>query len=94
MSYTGCYSCGADWSQGHFSDDCEECGGGGLERLCLLCGGQCGSYWKRAILDSHDFEVAHWAGRCDLPEEEQKAMQEELMAIMEEKARQASNENL
>jgi len=66
-----CNSCGVNWSDGEFKPDCPECGGGALERSCLLCDGKCGSIWKRALLDSWDFKEAHWVGGCILPKEEQ-----------------------
>lgn len=69
-----CASCGADWSQGHFSPGCQQCGGGALETPCLICGGRCGALWQRAVADSRDDNVAHWFGCCALPEEEQRAL--------------------
>jgi hypothetical protein len=62
-----CTTCGADWSEGRFGAECVECGGGALERACVLCGGRCGQTWRRAVTDSHDFREAHWHGRCALP---------------------------
>jgi hypothetical protein len=67
-----CLSCGAVWSKGEYSKDCKECGGGALERTCMVCGGNCGTVWKRAILDSNDTGEAHWMGSCALPAREQK----------------------
>ena len=67
-----CFSCGAAWSSGEYSKDCKECGGGSLERACIVCDGNCGTLWKRAILDSNDTGEAHWIGSCALPAREQK----------------------
>jgi O-acetyl-ADP-ribose deacetylase (regulator of RNase III) len=61
-----CYSCGADWSAGEFGTDCRECDGGALQRPCPICGGECGRLWQRAISDSHDAALGHWAGSCAL----------------------------
>lgn len=61
-----CHSCGADWSQGHYSPGCQQCGGGALEIACPVCHGRCGRRWQRAVLDSWDFNIAHWAGQCGL----------------------------
>ena len=71
---TICISCGADWSQGEFSADCPQCGGGALERACPVCGGRCGRMWMRAVLDSQESNMAHWIGSCGLPAEEQRAL--------------------
>ena len=72
-----CTSCGADWTEGHWTAGCEECGGGALDRPCLLCGGRCGNTWRRAVLDSNDSRCGHWAGACGLPEEEQERLRAE-----------------
>lgn len=71
MEQIKCHSCGAIWSDGEYKEDCQECGGGSLEILCLICGGRCGSMWNRSILDSHDSGIGHWHGRCSLPPEDQ-----------------------
>jgi hypothetical protein len=63
-----CYSCGADWSAGQFSADCPECGGGAMTRSCIYCGGGCGAVMERAVSDSNDSGLGHWAGRCLLPQ--------------------------
>ena len=67
-----CTSCGANWTEGEYSDDCRECGGGAMERSCILCGGRCGSIFKRAVIDSMDTGEAHWVGSCKLPPGENK----------------------
>jgi hypothetical protein len=59
-----CYSCGADWSRGKFSQDCRECGGGALDVPCPMCDGTCGQRWRRAVIDSHDEHESHWVGNC------------------------------
>lgn len=59
-----CLTCGAVWTEGNFSDNCEECGGGAMENTCLLCGGICGKTWSRMVIDSHDSHTAHWLGGC------------------------------
>jgi O-acetyl-ADP-ribose deacetylase (regulator of RNase III) len=61
-----CYTCGANWSDGNYRTDCQECDGGALQRPCLICGGDCGRLWQRAISDSHDAGLGHWAGSCGL----------------------------
>ena len=61
-----CTSCGAGWSAGAYSDDCDECGGGAMERDCFVCGGKCGNKFLRAPLDSQDSHTAHWVGACGL----------------------------
>ncbi len=66
-----CTNCGADWSRGQFGEECPQCGGGALERSCLVCRGRCGATWKRAVLDSQDENEAHWIGGCGLPQDEQ-----------------------
>lgn len=64
MDNIKCLNCEANWSRGEFTEDCEMCGGGALERPCPMCDGRCGARWQRAILDSYDFGVAHWVGQC------------------------------
>jgi len=59
-----CTSCGADWSESQFSLRCSQCGNGALQRTCPKCRGLCGSFWRRAILDSQDENQAHWVGTC------------------------------
>jgi len=68
-----CTSCGADWSGGDFTPRCDECGGGAMQRSCLLCDGRCGAVYERAPLDSVDFHMAHWIGACLLSKEKQQA---------------------
>ena len=60
----GCHSCGADWTSGHWSPGCRECGGGALELECGLCFGTCGRALTRAVADSNDLRLAHWIGSC------------------------------
>jgi hypothetical protein len=67
-----CGTCGAAWSAGQFAAGCPECGGGALDMPCPACGGRCGSRWQRAVADSHEYKLGHWAGRCALPDEEQR----------------------
>lgn len=67
-----CTSCGADWSGGAFTPGCGECGGGAMQRPCLLCDGSCGAVYQRAPLDSVDSHMAHWIGTCMLPKEKQQ----------------------
>ena len=62
-----CNTCGAQWSAGAYSPHCDECGGSAMERPCLYCGGKCGAVMLRAVSDSNDSGLAHWAGRCHLP---------------------------
>jgi hypothetical protein len=66
-----CSSCGANWTKDEYTHDCMECGGGALERSCIICGGRCGSIYKRAVIDSWDTKEAHWIGGCNLPAGEQ-----------------------
>jgi hypothetical protein len=60
-----CSTCGAIWGHGDYSEDCKECGGGAMERECMLCGGKCGRKWQKMQMDSNDTGVAHWGGECD-----------------------------
>ena len=62
-----CATCYVDWSSGRFTEDCEECGGGAMERPCAYCGGRCGMVMERAVADSNDSGIGHWMGRCRLP---------------------------
>jgi serine/threonine protein phosphatase PrpC len=62
-----CTSCGARWSAGVFTTGCAECGGGALERACVICGGRCGRGARRMPADSNDARVAHWLFGCALP---------------------------
>ena len=71
-----CLTCGAAWSEGRFSEACRECGGGAMDRACPICGGRCGARFLRAVSDSNDSAISHWAGRCKLPEAEQRALME------------------
>lgn len=59
-----CSSCGALWSDRAFTEGCEECGGGAMQRPCPLCSGTCGKYWRRAVIDSNTTKTAHWIGYC------------------------------
>ncbi|MHB8732981.1 MAG: hypothetical protein ACYDAB_14475 [bacterium] len=43
-----------------------------MDRPCCACGGRCGARWQRAVHDSWDYKVGHWAGRCALPDEQQR----------------------
>ena len=61
---TACASCGALWSEGKFSEDCKECGGGAMSCDCLWCGGLCGNVWQRRVIDSWDEKEAQWLGGC------------------------------
>ena len=45
-----------------------------MERLCFFCGGRCGAKSLRAVSDSNESGLAHWAGACKLPKEEQRAL--------------------
>ena len=72
-----CTNCDANWSDGHFTARCPQCGGGAMERPCGVCQGRCGQLWKRAVLDSQDSNEAHWMGTCGLPPEEQRALMKE-----------------
>lgn len=74
MRSASCLTCGAIWSDGHFTENCSECGGGAMERLCLVCGGRCGAVMLRAVSDSNDSGLGHWAGRCKLPDDEQRLL--------------------
>ncbi|MBW1887729.1 MAG: hypothetical protein JRI52_05180 [Deltaproteobacteria bacterium] len=71
---SSCTSCGTDWSKDKFSVDCPQCGDGAMTLICLICEGHCGRMWTRAVLDSQDFNEAHWVGSCGLPKEEQVAI--------------------
>ena len=67
-----CLTCGANWSQGEWTKGCEECGGGALEIRCIICGGRCGSTWRKSVMDTNDFGMNHWHGDCRLSEWEQR----------------------
>lgn len=45
-----------------------------MERPCYFCGGRCGAVMFRAVSDSNDSGLGHWAGRCALPEDEQRRL--------------------
>jgi len=72
MNLASCLTCGADWSQGNFSPECPECGGGALDAPCPACAGKCGARWQRAVIDSNDAHLAHFYGSCALTEEERR----------------------
>ena len=74
MRTATCVTCDAIWSDGRFTQTCEECGGGAMERPCYFCGGRCGAVMFRAVSDSNDSGLGHWAGRCKLPEDEQRRL--------------------
>ena len=76
---TRCLTCGRDWEIGNFSKDCEECGGGALERSCPMCLGKCNAVWKKMLIDTHDESLAQWAGSCTLPPEELKEIQRQYV---------------
>src|SRR5437762_939166 len=61
-----CATCGADWENGRFTPDCRECGGGSMERSCIVCRGRCNAVFRRAVDDSHEAHVGHWVGTCAL----------------------------
>ena len=69
-----CWSCGARWTDGQLSIQCVECDGGAMDRHCLICDGRCDARWQRAVSDSNDSRIGHWAGRCNLPPPEQQEM--------------------
>jgi hypothetical protein len=69
-----CFTCNAEWTAGRYSEACEECGGGAMTRPCTICGGRCGVVMRRAVSDSNDSGLGHWAGRCNLPPDEQRAL--------------------
>ena len=64
-----CTQCHANWSSGQFTSKCSQCGGGALQRKCVLCNGRCGNVYHRATIDSWDSNEAHWVGNCGLSEE-------------------------
>lgn len=65
-----CYLCDSNWSKGEFTEHCDLCGGGALEKPCPVCEGKCGAKWKRMVLDSLDSGESHWIMNCGLPPEE------------------------
>ncbi len=71
MSDWRCKTCDALWTEGEFTESCEECGGGAMDAPCFLCGGRCGQRVHRAPMDSNDSGIAHWIGGCALPKSEQ-----------------------
>ena len=74
MDTASCRTCGAAWSDGLFTKDCEECAGGAMVRPCFVCGGRCGLVMLRAVSDSNDSGIGHWAGACQLPRDEQRRL--------------------
>jgi len=60
-----CGSCGANWSAGEFA---RTAGNAGV--VCLST--RASRVAAGAARDSWDFREGHWAGRCALPEEEQR----------------------
>lgn len=74
-----CSSCDANWAKGEYCSDCLECGGGAMERNCIICGGRCGNKYKRAVIDSWDTKEAHWIGGCNLSDAEQLKYMKEWM---------------
>jgi len=46
-----CITCGANWTKGNYTPECNECGGGALKRSCIVCDGTCGNTWKKMPLD-------------------------------------------
>ena len=75
-----CTTCNANWSEGKFSADCPECGGGAMERNCFICSGRCDGIYTRAVIDSWDSGEAHWIGSCRLPPEEKEKYVLKLIA--------------
>jgi hypothetical protein len=69
-----CTNCGANWSAGQSKPECPQCGGFAMELPCPMCGGKCGAIYQRAVHDSQDSNLAHWAGRCLLPPDQQAAL--------------------
>jgi hypothetical protein len=57
MHTAACATCRAIWSEGHFTDACQECGGGAMERPCYICDGRCGAVMLRAVSDSNEIAV-------------------------------------
>ena len=74
-----CQTCDARWTEGQFTETCEECGGGAMDAPCFLCGGRCGQRVHRAPMDSNDSGLAHWVGGCGLPKSEQQEIRAELL---------------
>ena len=74
-----CSSCEANWAEDEYSNDCMECGGGAMEHSCIICDGNCGSVYKRAVIDSWDTKEAHWVGSCNLSAAEQLQYMKEGM---------------
>ncbi len=71
MERIACTTCGSNWCAGEYQVSCNECGGGALERPCIVCGGKCGAVLTRMVMDSQDAGEAHWIGSCKLPKAEQ-----------------------
>jgi len=88
-----CHSCQANWTNGEWSADCRECGGGALERDCTFCNGRCGGKSQRAIMDSHDYARAHWIGACLLSKEEQDKIREQRLLDYEQERQKNKKHN-
>ena len=65
-----CSTCGANWSAGDWNPECMECGPGALSCPCLMCGGECGRKWHRAVLDSNDYGMPVFGGGCGKEKQE------------------------
>ena len=63
---SACTTCGAYWSEGQFTKNCEECGGFAMTRSCPTCQGQCGAIWRRQVNMSNALGVAYFKGGCRL----------------------------
>ena len=79
-----CTNCGANWSRGEYSEECEQCGGGSMTRSCVFCGGKCGGTSKRMVMDSWDFNSAHWLIECKLPPDEQYEIKARMLKEAQE----------
>jgi hypothetical protein len=75
-----CTDCHVNWSEGQFSPDCPQCGGGALSRLCPACGGFCAAVWRRAVHDSGDEHLGHWVGECRLTLSDRNVLQVSAIA--------------
>jgi len=79
-----CSTCGANWQQGEFSEECLECGPGAMQTPCPICQGYCESIWQRNVMDSNYHQESHWHGNCKLPLEDVHEIGQILVATLNE----------
>ena len=61
-----CSTCGVNWANNKFTDNCLECGGFALKRFCPICDGKCSSIWRRQVSMSNAYKEAFYKGCCKM----------------------------